>query len=112
MNMLEDGIQSMITTVLAKAGADYPYTNATSTNSVRFLRRPQFPQMIDNGAGLLTEILITDFLTDPALLPGEPQRGDTIQVGSEIYTVQSLANDKVYRQLADGMIRIHTKRTT
>ena len=126
-NMLEDGVASMMTTFLAKAGSACIYSRDVTVNIVASIppfvltggksapvtmhKRPQPPLVIEID-GFVTEILLTDFLTDPHLLPyGLPIQGDLIQVDGELYTVQPAdEGTKCFKQAANSMIRIHTKK--
>lgn len=119
-NMLEDGVQGMIGTLLAKAGVPCVYSRTDSngvTNNDTFTMRKsrQRPVVIDNGNGSMATVLVTDFTLDPTVdgfaqfYP--PHQGDVIQVDGETYSVQpTTPNDKTYFQAANHQMRIHTKR--
>ena len=112
-NMLDDGVSTMMNTLLANAGSVCTYTRGSSSASVTLYKAHQQPQAVDNGDGLLVEVMMTDFHCKPsALTLGDPVAGDTITVGGKTYKVLPLVGDKVFYKISDNKIRIHTKQVS
>lgn len=112
-NMLDDGVATMMSTLLANAGSVCTYTRGASSASVTMYKAHQQPQVVDDGNGLLVEVMMTDFHCNPSALPsGDPVAGDTIAVGGKTYKVLPLVGDKVFYKISDNKIRIHTKQVS
>ena len=112
-NMLDDGVLTMMNTLLANAGSVCTYTRGSSSASVTLYKAAQQPQLVDDGNGLIVEVMVTDFHGKPSVLPyGNPAQGDTIAVGGKTYKVLPLVGDKVFFEVSANKIRIHTKQVS
>ncbi len=114
-DMLEAGMTRMMQRLLQYAGRTVTYKRGPACHPIVMHKRQQQPQLIPDGDGFIKVILV-DFLVNPtkddfAAIGGEPKTGDTIEVDGARYLVTPGPSGKEFRQLADNLMRIHTKRT-
>lgn len=107
-NMLDDGVASMVDSLLAVAGSEYTYTRAASSATVTMRRTtPENEVLDDNGQYIKTKF--DDFLIGTSDLPyGDPVKGDRITTSTEAYEVQQRNGEQVFRRANPSMTRIFT----
>ncbi|NBW11704.1 MAG: hypothetical protein EBR82_27100 [Caulobacteraceae bacterium] len=107
-NMLDDGVASMVGSLLAVAGSVYTYTRGSSSATVTMRRTtPENETLDDNGQYVSTKF--DDFLIGTSDMPyGDPVQGDRISTSSTVYEVQPRGGEQVFRRSNPSMTRIFT----
>jgi hypothetical protein len=106
--MLDVGVASMVTTLLANAGSSWTYSRGATTAAITFYQNDS-PAATDNGIGYVTEITIGAFrgLYSAMGSFGDPQKFDRLTNGVLTFEVQPV-NDRCF-YVTNGMIHIHAK---
>lgn len=96
---------------LSREGSAFTYSRGASIATITFYKSDQPPFLMDDGQGMTTEILMTDFRGSVASLAAfvTPQQFDRITDGTTVYEVQPKIGNKVYH-IVGGMVHIYTKR--
>jgi len=107
-NMLDDGVASMVGSLLAVAGSAYTYTRGSSSETVTMRRTTPDNEVLDeNGQYVSTKF--DDFLVGTTSLPfGDPLQGDRITTSIAAYEVQPRSGEQTFRRTSPSMTRIFT----
>lgn len=108
MTMLDDGVASMVESLLAVAGSKYTYTRGASSATVTMrISTPSNETILIEG--LAVGVKYKDFLIGTSGLPyGVPIVGDHITTGSTVYQVQPRGGEQTFRQVNPSMTRVFT----
>jgi hypothetical protein len=111
--MLEDGIASMMDTLLENEGVSCIYRDDNGDElSMTLQKEPQLPQTIEVSEGVWLEVLIVDFSGRWTDLPfGQPKKNQQIEVNGQVFSIRPGASGKCFRRMSDSQVRIHTVQT-
>lgn len=107
---LSDVGAAIATSLLDQTGSDWTYSRGPTTGTVTFYKADLPPVLIDNGSGLITEVVMASFRGVAATflgLFGKPLKFDRITDGTKSYEVNPIV-DKCYYTVG-GLIHIHAK---
>lgn len=95
---------------LSREGSDYTYSRGSLSRTIRFYKSDQLSQIVDDGTGMVTEVVNFEFRGLSADLSpfGAAKSGDLISGSTEAFKVLPKLNEKCYHTVG-SMVHIYTK---